>query len=118
MASQAAGCRYCQAHTSHGLLYQGVAKEKIEAAWDYEHSPLFDEAERAALRLAHHAGLSPNAVEDRHFDDLKRFYNDDQLAEIVAVIALFGFLNRWNDTLATDLEARPRAAFDTLEKSR
>lgn len=74
--------------------------------------------EAAREHLAHHAGLSANAVEDRHFDDLRRFYNDDQLAEIVAVIALFGFLNRWNDTLATDLEARPRAAFATRETTR
>lgn len=78
-----------------------------------------DEPARAHLDAAERLmGLAPNAVEDRHFDDARRFYNDGQLAEIVAVIARFGFLNRWNDTLATDLETRPRAAFDTLEKSR
>jgi hypothetical protein len=32
---------------------------------------------------------------------------DEQVVEIVGVIAMFGFLNRWNDTLATPLEDEP-----------
>ena len=30
------------------------------------------------------------------------------MVEILAIISLFGFLNRWNDTLATPLEAGPK----------
>ena len=40
--------------------------------------------------------------------DLKHF-SDDEIVEIVAVIAMFGWLNRWNDTMATELEAPPLA---------
>ena len=35
--------------------------------------------------------------------DLRAHYSDE---EIVATIALFGYLNRWNDTMATTLETR------------
>ena len=49
----------------------------------------------------------PNAVTDAHFAELKKHYTDAQIVEIVAVISLFGFLNRFNDTIATDLEASP-----------
>jgi hypothetical protein len=35
--------------------------------------------------------------------------SDTQVVEIVGVIALFGFLNRWNDTMATPLEEEPKA---------
>ena len=33
--------------------------------------------------------------------------NDDQIVELVGAVCLFGWLNRWNDTMATDLEPRP-----------
>jgi len=108
LSSNAAGCRYCQAHTSHNAHRRGVSEEKIAAAFEFETSPQFDEAERAALRLAAHAGMVPNAVEGAHFDALKRHFSERQIVEIVAVVSLFGFLNRWNDTMATTLEAGPR----------
>jgi hypothetical protein len=43
-------------------------------------------------------------VSDAHFAELKKYYAEDAIAEIVAVIALLGWLNRWNVTLATRLE--------------
>jgi alkylhydroperoxidase family enzyme len=63
----------------------------------------------AALRLATRAAAVPNAVTDDDFAELRRHFDDAQVVEIVGVIALFGFLNRWNDTLATTLEDAPRA---------
>lgn len=107
-SSNAAGCRYCQAHTSHSAHRRGVPAEKIKAVFDYEQSGLFSDAERAALRVAAHAGMVPNAVEPAHLVALREHFSDRQVVEIVAVIALFGFLNRWNDTLATTLEDGPR----------
>lgn len=107
--SAAAGCRYCQAHTSHGAERHGVDAERIAAVYEYESSPLFNDAERAALRVAANAGMVPNAVEPAHMQALKQHFDDRECLEIVAVIALFGFLNRWNDTLATTLEDAPAA---------
>lgn len=49
---------------------------------------------------------------------LSEHFTDRQVVEIVSVIALFGFLNRWNDTLATTLEDEPVAfAGNTLKSS-
>lgn len=107
MASRAAGCGYCMAHTAHTAGRVGIADDKEEALWQYETSPLFSDAERAALRVANGAAQVPNAVTDEDFAELKRHYNDAQIVDIVAVIALFGFLNRFNDTMATELEASP-----------
>ena len=107
-ASAAAGCRYCQAHTSHSAARAGAEADKIRAVWDFETSSLFDEAERAALRLARDAALTPNQATPDHFTALRGHFDDDQIVELVAVVSLFGFLNRWNDTLATELEPEPR----------
>jgi len=114
ITSTASGCQYCQSHTSHGAHRAGIEQRKIEAAWDYEASDLFTDAERAALRVAQGAGVSPNAVTDDQFADLKNYYSDDEIVEIVSVISMFGFLNRWNATLRTEIEDKPGTFFDRL----
>jgi alkylhydroperoxidase family enzyme len=117
IASTAAGCRYCQAHTAHGSLEAGTDAAKLAAAWDFETSPLFTAAERAALRVARGGGSQPNGVTDAEFADLLTHYSEQGALEIVAVIALFGFLNRWNETLATQLEDEPIAAAESINES-
>ena len=114
MASSAAGCRYCAAHASHGALRDGVEEEKLAALWDYADSPLFSAAEKAALNLARAASLTPNAVTDADFAELRQHFDEGQTVELVGVISLFGFLNRWNSTFATDLEDVPAAVAERL----
>ena len=116
ITSTASGCVYCQSHTSHGAHNAGIDEAKIAAAWEYETSDLFTDAERAALRVAQGAGVTPNAVTDAEFADLKNFYSDDEIVEIVSVISMFGFLNRWNATMATQIEDKPGTFFESLNK--
>lgn len=113
-ASKAAGCFYCSAHAAHGAREQGVAQDKIDAVWSFEDSPLFTDAERAAINLAMKAGVVPNETTDADFDRLKAHFCEDEITEIVAVIAMFGFLNRWNSTLDTTLEPIPMASIEGL----
>ena len=107
--SNAAGCSYCQAHTAHSAQRNEVSAEKIQAVFEFESSELFSDRERAALRVAVHAGMVPNAVEPRHMVALSEHFTVKQTIEVVAVISLFGFLNRWNDTMATTLEDSPKS---------
>lgn len=106
ITSQASGCRYCQAHMTNLASIYKASDQKIRAVWEFETSTLFSAAERAALRLAFHAALVPNEAGAEHFDELKKHFDEGQIVEIVATIALFGYLNRWNDTMATTLETR------------
>ena len=109
VVSSAAGCRYCEAHTTHGSAEKmGVSEDKVAKVWEFQTSDLFTDAERAALGLALAAGQVPNAATDAHFEALRAHYDEREIVEIVAVISVFGFLNRWNDTMATTLEAEPR----------
>jgi alkylhydroperoxidase family enzyme len=71
MASRAAGCGYCMAHTAHtasriGILPEGNTRRD-------ETSPLFSAAERAALRVAQGAAQVPDAVTDDDVAELKRY---------------------------------------------
>ena len=114
IASQAAGCMYCVAHTANNAGMRGVEADKVAALWEYETSPLFDEGERAALKFAQAAASVPNMVSDEDVEAVKRHFGEDGAVEILAVVSWYGFLNRWNDSLATDLE---EIAFDKESKT-
>jgi uncharacterized peroxidase-related enzyme len=110
IASRSAGCQYCMAHTAESAAtMDGVDPAKIDAIFDYERSDLFTDAEKAALSVAQGAGQVPNMVTDADMDDLKKHFDEDQIVEIIGVVCLFGWLNRFNDTMATGLEPQPRA---------
>ena len=118
VASQAAGCRYCQAHMANLSKIYNASEEKISKVWEFESAACFTDAERAALRLAYKGALSPAEATQADFDEAYRHFDEGQVVEIVASIALFGFLNRWNDTMATELEELPAGvAQDTLGRS-
>ncbi len=95
------------AHTAGGSLRFGIEEQKLAALWEYRTSPMYTEAERVALDFTIAAASQPNDVTDELFVKLKRYWTGNQIVEIVATIALFGFLNRWNDTMATPLEEEP-----------
>ncbi len=107
LASKAGGCLYCQAHTLLGAQNFGVSEDKLAAVWTYASSPLYTPAERAALDFALAAASQPNAVTDELFAELQSYWSEGQIVEILGVVAMFGFLNRWNDSMATPLEMVP-----------
>jgi uncharacterized peroxidase-related enzyme len=113
-ASRAAGCQYCAAHSLLAAGISGVGAERLEAIWDYKTSPLYSEAERAAFDFALAVGSVPNAVDDVLMERLKASWSDEQIVEILAAVCLYGFLNRWNDATATDLEEAPKALGDRI----
>lgn len=107
-ASRAAGCQYCEAHSLIAANIHGVSQEKLDAIWDYQTSPLYTEAERVALDYAMAAGSVPNAVDEELMERMKKYWSESQIVEILGAVCLYGFLNRWNDSMATDLEEPPK----------
>ena len=104
LASKAGGCLYCQAHTMLGAKNFGVDDARLAQLWDFRTSELFNAKERVALEFALAAAQQPNAVTDALFAELRRHWSEDEIVEILGVVAMFGFLNRWNDSMATPLE--------------
>ncbi len=107
LASKASGCLYCQAHTLLGAKNFGISEEKMAAVWNYSQSDLYSPAEKIALDFALAAASQPNAVTDELFVELSKHWSEGEIVEILGVVAMFGFLNRWNDSMATPLEAEP-----------
>ncbi|MFW2380156.1 MAG: carboxymuconolactone decarboxylase family protein [Acidimicrobiales bacterium] len=104
MASAAAGCQYCKAHTTLSAGRHGVDDEKMAAIYEYRTSPLFSDKERVALDYALAAGSVPNGVTDEMYQQLAEHWTEEEIVEILGVVCMFGVFNRWNDSMATTLE--------------
>ncbi|WP_035564801.1 carboxymuconolactone decarboxylase family protein [Hymenobacter sp. IS2118] len=110
LSSHAAGCQYCQAHTILAAERYGAAQEQLDHIWEFATHPAFSAAERAALAFAVAASAVPNAVNEPISDTLRAHWNEGEIVEILGVVSLFGYLNRWNDSMGTTLESGAVAA--------
>lgn len=104
ISSNVAGCRYCQAHTIRAAERYGADAEKMQNIWEFKTHKVFTEPERAALELAFASSTIPNSVDDSIAEKLRIHWNEGEIVEMLGVISLFGFLNRWNDSMGTEIE--------------
>ena len=104
VSSNAAGCKYCQAHAIRAAERYGAEQEQLDNIWEYRTHKSFNEAERAALDFTLAASQIPNAVDDEIQQRLHKYWDDGEIVEILAVVSLFGYLNRLNDSMATSIE--------------
>ena len=92
------------AHAIRAAERYGESEEKMKAVLHYRTSELFSEGERAALDFAVAAASTPNQVSDEVATALNAHWDAGEVVEILGVISLFGYLNRWNDSMGTVLE--------------
>jgi uncharacterized peroxidase-related enzyme len=116
VSSNTAGCRYCQAHTIRAAERYGGSSERLKNIWDFEDQNYFSDAEKAALRFAQEASMIPVNVSENTEKQLHNYWSDNDIVEIMGVIALFGYLNRWNDVMATTLEDDASSSGEDLLK--
>ena len=113
VSSNAAGCNYCQAHAIRAAERYGAEKEQLDNVWDYKTHKAFNEAERAALDFSVAASQVPNTVDENIQKRLHQYWYDGEIVEILGVVSLFGYLNRWNDSMGTSIE---KEATESAEK--
>ena len=104
VSSNATGCRYCQAHAIRAAERYGAEKEQLDNIWDYRTHEAFSEAERAALDFSLQASQVPNQVDAEIKERLYTHWDEGEIVEMLGVISLFGYLNRWNDSMGTSIE--------------
>ena len=88
IASHAAGCRYCEAHTILAAERFGATPERLSAIWDYHRSSSFSDAEKAAFDFALAAASVPNSVTPEIGAALKKHWTENEIVE-----------NSWRDRL-------------------
>ena len=104
LSSMTTGCRYCEAHAIRAAERYGSSQERLENIWEYKSNAAFSESDRAMFDLAIAASQVPNGVSEEIKVRVKKFFSEGEIVEILGVVALFGYLNRWNDSMGTELE--------------
>ena len=84
-------------------MRQGASAEKVEAALgDYRNSALLSVKEKLALELCERMTYTSKRVTDRFFNRLKRYYSEEELVELAAIIALENFRSKFNPVFAVE----------------
>ena len=101
-ASQINGCSYCVGLHSLDLKKNGETDERIFSVSAWREAPFFNDAERAALALTEAATrLSdrPDPVPDEVWDNAVKYYDKNELAQLILNIAMINYWNRINVTI-------------------
>jgi alkylhydroperoxidase family enzyme len=82
-ASQINGCLLCVQHGLRFAFQAAVASEKIRHVGAWRCANVFSHEERAALSWAEQlAGLDERSTSDAIWSDLRRHFNESQIAEL------------------------------------
>ncbi|HUX28828.1 MAG TPA: carboxymuconolactone decarboxylase family protein [Terracidiphilus sp.] len=97
--SQVNATPYCLA--SHTILANrlGWSDEQLANLADWPNRDDFSPAEKAALRLAETVTRDAHAVSDEQFAELRSFYTEGEVVELLCAIGLFNYFNRFNNAL-------------------
>ena len=115
MSSSVNGCQYCMAHVAGSAQNNGISAEKLSALWEYETSNYFSDRERSALDISRYGSQSPSGINDEMFMTFTKYFDEAERLEILAVVSLFGFLNRWNSIAMTEIEPESSEAWERLD---
>jgi uncharacterized peroxidase-related enzyme len=90
---------YCLA--SHTILAKGLgwSEEQLSNLADWPRRDDFTPAEKAALRLAETITRDANSVNEEQFAELRGFYSEGEIVELLCAIGLFNYFNRFNNAL-------------------
>jgi len=93
------GCEYChRAHSASGKR-NGVTEDQLKALAFYQRSQAFDAKEKAVLLYAERVTRGASALRSSALQELKQYFNDDQIVELTLTISMANFTNRFNDAL-------------------
>lgn len=82
------------------LLKRGASVTKVEALEHWPDSELFDEREQLALDYAEAMTRSDRRVDDGTYVRLKKYFDDDAIIKLTALIAFQNMSSKFNSALA------------------
>ncbi|MGW1344263.1 carboxymuconolactone decarboxylase family protein [Kribbella sp. NPDC002412] len=96
-ASQINGCGFCADMHTKEATAAGETAVRLNLVATWRESTVFTDAERAALALAEEGTRMADAapgVSDETWDEVRKHYDDDQLAALVTLVGLINAANR------------------------
>jgi AhpD family alkylhydroperoxidase len=93
------GCEYChRAHSASGKK-NGITDEQLKNLAFFQRSEAFDAKEKAVLLYAERVTRGASAIRPPAIQELKQYFNDDQIVELTLTICIANFTNRFNDAM-------------------
>jgi alkylhydroperoxidase family enzyme len=77
----------------------GWSEEQINDLANFRNRSDFTDAEKAAVELAERTTLDSNRVDDEFWNELRKYYDEGEIIELLAAIGLFNYFNRFNNAL-------------------
>jgi alkylhydroperoxidase family enzyme len=77
----------------------GWSEDQLNNLANFRERSDFTEAEKAALDLAERATRDSNGVDDVFWNELRQYYEEGEIIELLAAIGLFNYFNRFNNAL-------------------
>ena len=116
--SQINGCGFCvDMHTKDAAAAgESAVRLNMVAAW--REATVFTDAERAALALAEEGTRLADAhtgVSDETWAQVRKHYDDDQIAALVALVALINAANRMNVIVRNPAGSYEPGMFDSMK---
>jgi AhpD family alkylhydroperoxidase len=98
-ASQINGCGYCTDMHTKDAAHAGETVQRLHLVAVWREATVFTDEERAALELTEQGTRIADAgggVTDEAWANAAKYYDEDQLAALVSLIALINAYNRMN----------------------
>jgi len=77
----------------------GWSEEQLSDLANFRNRSDFTDAEKAAIELAERTTLDSNTVDDAFWNQLRHYYDEGEIIELLAAIGLFNYFNRFNNAL-------------------
>ncbi|HUE60637.1 MAG TPA: carboxymuconolactone decarboxylase family protein [Acidimicrobiales bacterium] len=92
----AIGCSWCTDFGYYEGLQRGQDPEKVRDVPVWRQSAVYSEKERVVLEYAEAASSTPVVISDELVERLHRHFNDDEIVELAAWVALENYRSRFN----------------------
>ena len=110
--SQLNNCQYCLASHTRISKKLGWSEDQLAHLEDYAKRDDFTVAEKVALRLAELMTRNERSLTDEEWQEIREFYSEGEVIELMAAIGLFNYFNRFNNLL--DMEATAPVVVQTV----
>lgn len=108
--SQINDCPFCVDINSATALKRGLSEAKLMDLPVFADSEHFDERERAVLRYTEAVTFTDRRPGDGHFADLRRYFDDDGIVELTALIAFQNLSSKFNAAMGVEAQGFCRLA--------
>jgi AhpD family alkylhydroperoxidase len=93
------GCEFCIDIGSHLGREAGVTEEQLRDFHSYKESDAFSPVEKLVIEYAEEMSKANVQIPDELFASLREHFNDEQIVELTAAVAIENFRARFNNAL-------------------